>query len=470
MQSNDFVKLLNCTARFINYGKHNVLSIFEWEQIHLSKQTGKQAVLLKSYNKWNGIENKIVSGKGVDLDIDGCNEKIRFFDISQTSEPKHGRKAKENTESIAKDELTEIPSTDPIEIHFPHKYRGLLLTALWTELSLFQNEYEKSFGGSNENILRHIGAIYIIHSHFKSNWQDDSEVKAVFDTFRNEYMTKAENNDTSLKVHLLGAFFSLLFQFAINLIVKIEKRFEMLVSNSDSEASENYYMKIRFYEICDKEKVAVCRLKSTEKISTNLSIESYEIIETLPYKPEMEREAFLEYLQSIFNNGLTEEHLVLVRRRNIYGATVVTTYRVEVRNWGVKQDYINFNIEISHYPISFYLRQISSEYLNSDGNGGTEAVVQPTPQLQTQAELQPEKQTNTQIQANSKPKEFTPISTANSDSDDSNATKVADTPKNPEPTKTKKANQGKSKPIKKKHTNILDKVNKLKEDLQNKSF
>ena len=48
----------------------------------------------------------------------------------------------------------------------------------------------------------------------------------------------------------------------------------------------------------------------------------------------MEREAFLEYLQSIFNNELTEENLVLVRRKNIYGITVVTTYRVEASQLG----------------------------------------------------------------------------------------------------------------------------------------
>lgn len=137
MQSSDYVKLLNCTSRFISYGKHNVLSIFEWEQMHLSKQTGKQAVLLKSYKKWSEIENKIISGKGVDLDIDGCEGKKRFFDVSQTVDPKFGRKAKQNTDSIPKEELAEIPSTDPIEIGFSHKYRGLLLTALWTELSIF---------------------------------------------------------------------------------------------------------------------------------------------------------------------------------------------------------------------------------------------------------------------------------------------------------------------------------------------
>ncbi len=434
MLSGDFIELLDCTARFIDYGKLNVLDIFEWEQTRLFKQTGKQASLLKTYKKWNETENKIVSGKGVELDIDGSDDKIRFFDVSQTSEPKFDRKSKQEADSVSTagetKEQAETRAGDITEIGITHKHRGLLLTALWMELSQFQQEYERN-GGVND-LLCHVSVVYIVHSHFKSNWQDDSAIETAF------------NSEPIEKTHLLGAFYSRLFQSAINLIVKIERRFESLVSGSESGDAENYYMRARFYDICDKEKVAVCRLKPATKVDANLSIDSFEIIETLPYRPGMERGAFLEYLQGLFDNCLTLEHLVMVRCKNQNGVTTVTTYRVEVSNWNRKPVYVNFEIVTVDEAKSYYLRLISSETLNTGSSGGVETQAEPAQQDSQVLNTPPEKADN---------KENIPES-----SEAPGTRSVAVT--------AKKAVKRKRK---KERTDILEKISRLKEDIQNKT-
>ena len=81
----------------------------------------------------------------------------------------------------------------------------------------------------NKNILRHISVIYIIHSRFKSPWQDDNEIETIFNVYCSNFVANEEN---TIKSYLLGAFFSQLFQSVINLMVKMEKCFEMLVNSS----------------------------------------------------------------------------------------------------------------------------------------------------------------------------------------------------------------------------------------------
>jgi hypothetical protein len=239
---------------------------------------------------------------------------------------------------------------------------------------VFQKEYENLINAGNEALFCHVSAVYIIHSHFKSNWQDNSAVEAAFSA------------ETAAKSDILGSFFSQLFQAAVNLTVKIEKRFGALVSNSESEAAENGYMRTRFYDICDKEKVAVCRLKHTAKVDANLSIDNFEIFETLPYKSGMEREAFLEYLQSLFDNGLTLEHLVLVRRKNLSGITTVTAYKVDVCDWNTKPIYVNFEIKTFREAKKYYLRLVSNETLDTGSNDGIEKEAIPQPPNDTKSD------------------------------------------------------------------------------------
>jgi len=134
----EYMQLLNCTASFVDYGKNNVLQIFNWEQEHLLGQTGKQATMLKSYKNWNEVVGRTLRGKGVELHIDNTQENTRFFVISQTTELKFAMKTKEKT-----DEDCEIPLSVN-EIDFMHKDRGLILTALWIEIEAFQRSLKPS--------------------------------------------------------------------------------------------------------------------------------------------------------------------------------------------------------------------------------------------------------------------------------------------------------------------------------------
>lgn len=444
MQSTEFIKLLNCVARFINYGKHNVLAIFEWEQNHLYKQNGKQATQLKTYKNWNGIENKMVSGDGVYLEIGDNKEQIRFFDVSQTSESKFKREQSKNKDNLSKGDLIELNQNATDEILFTHKHRPLLLTALWTELTFFHKEYEKE-SSESEKLLILVATIYVIHSHFKTNWQNDSEIEMVMSV------------QTFDKPKLQGAIFSQIYQTAINLIVKIKQRFDALVANSETSDLENYYMKTRFYELCKKDKIAICRLKQGTSIDANLNIDSFEIVETLPYKPNMEIYQFYEYLQSIFNNCLTAKHLVLIRKKDKDGLTVVSSYRVDVADYLPKQEMIDFEVVTTYYPIKYRLRLVAKEYLDKP---------------------EPSKPNNPVKPKNSKKTSSGGVSKSTENAEATGNTLMSSTKPQPVITKEKppshKSTKNKAEieknTNKKKCTDVLQKVNQLKEDIKNKTY
>lgn len=459
MLADDFIKLLDCTARFIGYGKPNILAIFNWQKNILFEQNGKTATVLKSYKKWNEDEKKIVSGKGVELDIDGCDEKIRFYDVSQTTAQKYGGKQKNETKTKEKEEPKELekPTAENIavaEIGFTHRHRGLLLTAMWQELGIFQTGFEGSGKVTPDELLRHISAVYIIHRHFKSNWQNAADVEAAFNAFCGEHLSGTENDVVGIETYLLGAFFSELYQKAVNLIVEIEMLFETLVNNSESSDAENYYLWDHFYNSAGKEKVAVCRLKASAVIDANLSIDSFEMIETLPYKANMERESFLEYMQSVFDNGLTLEHLVLVCRKNQNGIMTVTVYRIDVCDWSKKLQYVNFETVEINEAKKYYLRPISSETLgsgNADGNDTDGANIEAEKKAKPPPELKPNPKV---LHTKDNGDKNYPRSPASSDK----STAAQQIP-----------SKSNSKQNSKKKIDIMKKVSQFKEDMQNKT-
>jgi hypothetical protein len=173
----------------------------------------------------------------------------------------------------------------------------------------------------------------------------------------------------------------------------------------------------------------------------------------------MEREEFLEYLQSVFDNGLTLEYLVLVRRKNISDVTVVAAYRVEVTDWNTKQEYIDFEIVSSYCPKCYYLRLVSSETLDSGGNGGIETDAETITQNRSEPETPPQTEITPQTKDN------TEKSTTENTSEplENTAAQSSATPKSPVV-----KNSGKKK-REKQRTNVLEKVGRLKEDIQNKT-